>query len=473
MMRDFLILIMGLFYFIIPAQAQIDLSGFTASGSAIPVTYLTDYQCLGVNPANLGWLRNDKSINLSFLELGSSIYSDAVCKKTLINEVFSFKERHFCMEEKMTAAQNFSNHRLSMNADISTLNFSYQHPKIGGYAFAVRERIIGNFHLTPEFAELLFCGYHYNKYFDSIGVDNHGDTIGYATKPRYYGDLYKGCRISGSWYREYNFGVGLNVFNTDMIKIYAGAGVKYLQGYGQFDVYGKPEGLRVYTSLSPVFGVDYGTAQSPSRIYDSGFISVGHGFGFDLGVTVKIFNTIKVALAMNDIGSITWNGNVYEAMDTFFYCWESEGYNSYNIFMESPKLFEGDGVFKWHGLDNIKVELPTNIRFGASIQLKDWVEVGGNLYIPQNDASGNPETTIIGIGGKLSPFKWLQISTGMQMGGNYGLNIPLGFVFSLADNGMEVGFATRDLVTLFSQNTPHLSFAGGFFRFRFGQPVQK
>ena len=55
--------------------AQTDINSFNAVGGGFSTTYLTDYQCLGINPANLGWKNDEHHFSLGLLETGISLYT--------------------------------------------------------------------------------------------------------------------------------------------------------------------------------------------------------------------------------------------------------------------------------------------------------------------------------------------------------------------------------------------------------------
>jgi hypothetical protein len=65
------------------------------------------------------------------------------------------------------------------------------------------------------------------------------------------------------------------------------------------------------------------------------------------------------------------------------------------------------------------------------------------------------------------PAPFFRFSTGISTGAQYDLSIPVGIYFSAPLQVYEVGIASRDLVTFFTKNSPNLSVALGFFRFKF------
>ncbi|MCK4678453.1 MAG: hypothetical protein KAT48_10005, partial [Bacteroidales bacterium] len=215
---------------------------------------------------------------------------------------------------------------------------------------------------------------------------------------------------------------------------------------------------------------------TPSHVADSGYKKVGNGFGIDIGTTVQLYDNLKISLAINDIGSIKWNGNVYTGNDTRVWSIDTDGLDNYNIF-EQGQLIESDNhpddPNEWVGVDETKLKLPMNLRGGASYRFNDLVEAGFDVYVPLGDkVPGVYESTVFGIGGRLNPAEWVQISLGVVTGGKFGTNVPVGISFYPVKNDettWEIGFATRDMITNFKQNNPTVSAAFGFLRFSFGQ----
>src|ERR1700744_5603468 len=69
--------------------AQYENSSFTNTGRGCATTFATDYEALGINPANLGWnwKFSDKKFAMGFAEFGASITSDALTKSQLRSSI--------------------------------------------------------------------------------------------------------------------------------------------------------------------------------------------------------------------------------------------------------------------------------------------------------------------------------------------------------------------------------------------------
>ncbi|MCK4676878.1 MAG: hypothetical protein KAT48_01985, partial [Bacteroidales bacterium] len=164
-MKKFLLLFIFFFLFGF-LSAQTEISSFNATGAGYSTTFLTDYQCLGVNPANLGWTRNQHSINLGFFEFAASLYSEPLTKSEIYNDLIG-NPITLDMNGKINAADKFTNTRIYGSGSVLWFGFSYQNEEIGGFAFSIRERGVWNSVLNDKAADFLFLGYN-DPYFDSI-----------------------------------------------------------------------------------------------------------------------------------------------------------------------------------------------------------------------------------------------------------------------------------------------------------------
>lgn len=457
-------------------SAQHEMSAFTATGRAgVSTTMATDYQALGINPANLGMIKSTgdvlqkpQIITFGLAETAISVHSDALTKSELARNFFSFNGAQggdsLTKEQKIEAGLSFANSGIDLNADVMAVGLAITPTrKVGGFALGVRDRFSSSFRFNGAAADILFNGYN-AAYFDSLVVVND-DTTGYATKPVLLSELFGGSRFSLNWYREIHLAYGRVLVDEDAFKLYAGAGVKYLMGIGYMDV-NVQNGFNAYASLGSVFNVNYGNNPTPSSV-EKGL--VGSGMGFDAGITVALLpeEKLKIGASVTDIGSMTWNGNVYSAQDTILPSIEASGVNSYNLIDELEDFAADSNYFNWQGEQEIKVALPTLVRLGASFRVIDQLELGLDVIAPVNESAANFQQAIFAFGVDVRPAPFIRFSTGVSTGAQYDLSIPVGLYFSAPLQIYEVGIASRDVVTFFTQNSPNLSVALGFLRFKF------
>ena len=225
--------------------------------------------------------------------------------------------------------------------------------------------------------------------------------------------------------------------------------------------------------MSPFYNVNYEGNPTPSELRGDGLKTAGTGFGIDLGMSFIIYHKFKLGLAVNDIGSINWDANVYEGRDPDLETIRSSGINSYNIFSEAGNVIsENSNVGVWNGLEELRINLPTNLRIGASYRFNPQWELGTDFYYALNDdVPGAYRKPVFALGTKYDPVKWVQLSAGYVAGGQFKWALPMGITFSPINNRdtrWEIGIATRDIASIFKQDNAIISYCMGFLRFGLG-----
>lgn len=199
---------------------------------------------------------------------------------------------------------------------------------------------------------------------------------------------------------------------------------------------------------------------------------MGSGWGLDFGVSALIAQKLRIALAVTDIGSIKWDGNVYEGENALLTDIQTAGLSNYNIFNAQDNIALDNLKWGgWEGLSEKSTDLPMNMRAGGAFLLNSKFEFGTELYLPLNEAPGAYDKLVFGLGTRITPVKWIRGSVGMVTGGETGTNIPMGLTFIPFNNdsfSWEIGVAVRDITSYFSQDKPTVSLALGLMRFSFG-----
>jgi hypothetical protein len=485
---------------VVTASAQHEYSSFTTTGRGGATSFVTDYQAVGINPANLGWTWRfeDKKVAFGLMENTFSIHSQALSKqdlrsafwgstKGLINPDKRDTTNKLTYDQRMDAARDFTGSGFAINSDIGLFGFAFTHPKIGGIGFRVNMRNQFYSRLGKTASELLFLG-RTAPYFDSLMVYDGVDTTtianvagtydpnqvvsGFRGIPQMFNQILDGTLITFNSYVDYNLSYGHKVFEIDsVVSLYAGIGLKYVQGMGFMEIESKDGQLTAFSALTPAIPIDYGAAATlnPSAITQKGFFpnAVGRGFGIDLGLNAVILNRIKVAAAYTNAGTVTWDGNVYTVKDTLLFDTDNPGLESYSLFQSLGSFAGESGLLEWNGVATRKVQLPSLFRFGASVDIiPQKLELGFDAIFPTNNAPGQFERAMLGFGGDVRPIKWLELSAGFLTGGNYDFMVPLGITVFAPAGGYEFGIASRDALTFFLKNGPTISWSVGFLRFR-------
>lgn len=469
--------------------AQTEGAAWTATGrGGVATTFVTDYQAIGINPSNLGWTSQyeEKHFTLGLTELSYSLYSEALAKpqsKQILKSMFTQDEGDdFTYDEKVDAASDFVQKGFAMNLDVQWLGMALTTEKAGGFAFGVKERFSWYSKLNKTSSDILFLGYNApyfdNTYFiDTSGVSpdtistSNPDSVNYgsASVPNPFVEILDGSELRLSWLREYNFSYGKQLVGSDNFSLHVGVGLKYIQGLGIMHVSSDGDNLTAFSALTPGFDIDYGSAAAgnPSAVESAKFESVGKGFGMDFGLSAIIKEKLKLGFSITDIGSVTWDGNVYKVKDTLLVDLEDNGIDNYQLFNQASNFVGQDGFLSWEGVEKMEVKLPTMIRAGASYRFGDVIEAGVDLVIPANDDPGNLAGAVFAMGADFNVLPWLRLSGGFVTGGNYDFNLPAGITLKSPKGTWEGGIASRDILTFIVDSSPTLSLSTGFLRFRF------
>ena len=465
------------------SYAQSESSDFARIGhAAFLSTTATDYQCVGVNPANLGFVpeteiftlaeplgsgvsRRRKDWAFTMLEGGASAHSNALSKDGLLDVILQQGGVKFTPEQKVAAADAFGGNGIRFNADVILIGLSFQSQGFGGLALTVRERGSGSFVLNNEAASIIFEG-RGASYFDSLVVNGRGDTVGIAKQPQRYSELFNGTLLSMVWYREYAASYGVRLLNLRHVKFYAGVTAKTLEAFAYLDARADGTNFAARSALSPYFGISYGNANTPSYLPGSELAPVGLGWGMDIGATLEL-GDLTLSASMIDLGKMTFDGNVFTAADTILNGLSSGGFNNYNIFDEAQLITGDGGFFKWGGLQTAATELPTRAKFGASYFVNYRMRVGLDVIASINRTAGALEQPIFSAGVDFRPLTWIKLGIGVGWGGTMGVFVPVSVMFSFFGGTWELGASSRDVVTYFAAKQPVMSLAVGVMRLRF------
>lgn len=496
-MKIFLICITVLSAQITYAQSQG--VAYTAVGKGVATTFLTDYQCLGVNTSALGWGTGyeKKKVSIGSSEFGFGLTSDVLSKarlknfsRAIYNSIQGDTVVPFNWKNQQTAIGEYAQAGVSIFADYTWGGFAFQGKKFGGIAFNVQENYQWYSKLSTNATDLIING-KISNLLDSLDVKIGGvttripnstsissDTLqavlsGTMAIPMHLSSLLQGSSIKMIWNRSYSLGYGRKVFGiNNFVDIYAGIGGRIIKSMAMFDLDATSSGIDLHSSLSSIFTINYQTALASVnslKKYTGGIPpAVGSGYGIDLSVSAIFWNKLKVALAINNIGSVTYNRNVYRVKDTLIGNVAIHSLNDYNLTKSINQLLSQGGLLTLVGEEKYTLSNAATFRFGSSFHIKQNFCIGFDLVAPFNsDNPGSIKNTVVSFGGDLRIVKWLQLSCGYFGGGIYKNNMPVGVNFILRDGGYEFGFSSRDALSFFQKDGHSLSFAMGFARVRF------
>ena len=469
------------------ASAQTERAAFNQGGHAASLTFATDYQCVGINPANLGWKRKypEKKTTFGVGEIGYSLTSSAFdragLKSDLVKGIMDPPD-DFTYDDKVEASKIFTDAPLAFNADGMAIGVAFQTDSAGGFAFTMRDRVQWYSKFNKTVSEIMFQGF-WAPYFDILMLadsslipndanvtDAQRDSViqGISSSGKKVSKVMDGSAYDFLWYREYAMSYGRKITSSPTMELFGGLGVKYLAGFGMIDVSSDGGDFTAQSSLSPGFNIDYGedAKKNPSYVGGDDLKSVGKGFAVDIGLSAVIKGKYKIGLSYVDLGSITWDGNVYVAADSAVNTIEENGFDNYNFFDQADNFSTDKGIFEWTGVSDVKVKLPSTLRTGLGLIASEKLELGFEAVIPMNEEPGAYRKAVIALGADYRPAEWISLNTGLSTGGLYPARVPFGVNFITPGGTWEAGFAMRDILSLMGSGDPTLSGCFGLLRFR-------
>ncbi len=480
------------------AYSQTQGVAFPTVGKGVATPFVTDYHALGINTSALGWKPRyeGKKFTTGTSEFAFGISSDSLSAKklrnltsTLYNAALHKNANEIDYKRQMQAAGDYAEAGIAINFDYNWLGFSYYGKKFGGIAFNIREKYSWYSKMNSQTTDLLFRG-KLSSIFDSLTVvygsdtsriANNGnlseDSLGHVVSgslnvPIRISELTKGTQIQLLWSRSYNIGYGRKLFGKDSVfEVYGGVGARLITSMAMFNMTSDNDGLRMYSSITPTFDIDYGNVSGSNSVpkKTKGIAPVmGTGYGIDLSASVILFSKLRIAAAVNNIGSVTYKRNVYKVKDTLFASFDLGGVNNGNITQTVNQLVRDNGLMTLEGEQKYTVINASDFRFGASFEPIKYFRIGFDMVAPFNKNNpGSIQNPVYSVGGDIIPVKWLQLSIGYYGGGIYKNSMPLGLTFVLKDGGYEFGIASRDALSFFTRNGTSVSAAMGFARVRF------
>ncbi len=469
-------------------QAQLESGVFTATGRGAVTPFVTDYQAIGINPANLDLTPEyeNTTVTFGFAEGSAGLYSQFFSREEVRKSIFGGDFEQLNQQDRQQYAEELRGELTNIDIDVISTGISVRTEKAGTFAFSTRERIDFSFRLGQIPSELLFLG-NTASYFDQLVLQN-GDTIpntgnlsadtlqlvqsGIVSSENALSlaQALDQTTIGFSWLREFNLAWGKRLLKTENMELHGGIGAKLLIGNGWLQVDVDGTNVDVFSALSPVFGIDYGEIanNNPTAFpQDANDLTpVGYGWGVDLGATLVFKEKLLLSAAINDIGAMYWNGNLYELNDQLFTEFSDPGAESADVIDEVINFSSPESFFEWKGTERRTTNLPTQARLGVGYTFNKFLRIAGDVVLPVSDNVVNLDQPLWAIGGDVRVLPFMRLSAGFVSNEAGDFKLPTGITFIANEGRWEGGLASRDFVTWFTEEDPTVSLAFGFLRFR-------
>lgn len=358
-------------------------------------------------------------------------------------------ERKYLSEvDKENLKKSFTNDGYFL-ANVSIIPISFKikpSNSLGTFVFSVSDFISTNLIIPQDLVDLTLFGNEVNKDYS-----------------------FKELKLQ-TWYtRNYSLGYAMNILSGDSssaIKfLNVGLNAKYYQGFAHSDF--QIESGSLYTASDHKIKGNYVAKANTSHVagllkldpfYDGNDStdfsplpeSKSNGFGFDISAFIAFKKGIRVAIALNDIGSITWQDNAKEYT-------MSQNFELTDLLDNKriDSLLDGNNKTD-KSISSFSSSLPTNLKMGVTLPL-DSLGMNSGLTLMLDFAFGLNNSAFNNKNAKLSlaaEFKpsnslpYLISGVTNDYSGKFRWSMGLGYSSSLLD----VIISNYDVKSLFGDS---------------------
>ncbi len=492
-------ILISFFLFLFFGQFSAQTTPYTLAGRGVGTTFISDYHSLGINSSALGWPLEYEGKKITFSTGETYIYlqSDSLNKQKFKNfsDIIKTQVNNQSIDTTtiqgiLSSTVGYAKAGVNMRANLLWLGGSYKTNKIGGFAFSMTEDYGFSGKLNTNNANAFFQG-NWQNLIDSASTVVNGDTsrIAYSqnlaadtaagiysihlANPLDINNYTLGTNAGLVWNRNFNFGYGVKLLGDDStFAVYGGLGVRYIQSMAYYDLQSDAGGLRVNSSLSPT-SLNYNgfiTQINPFNFSSiGGFFSkpVGKGYGVDFSASVIIARKIRLALAVNNLGSVKYENYKYTGNTALPQEIAISDYDPNNSAANVQALLAGSQLLTFEGKETLTVANAANFRFGASFKPFKQLHVGIDFVAPfDKDNPVSQQNGVFALGLDFRPVKFISLNAGFINGGIYQGYIPVGLNVILGGGTYEFGISSQDIVHFLTKNGNSVSMAFGFARIR-------
>lgn len=446
-------LLISLFAFsginILKAQSRLQTTKSLALGGG-GVAYVSDYNALFVNPANIYLRRKNTSVTIGLLgntnlQAGGPLLNVTAYNKYLTTGV-KYSVSDFNSQVVPAFFKGEENKSIGVQLDLVPFGFSYGNQS-WAIAGAIRTRVISDSYMNKGAMQLM--GGMNSESFGTPTAANFGQSalamgsasIGFAMPVFGFENSWGSHRIIAGIAPKMLFGVNYSSFKMNStIEVNSGNYIKHTIDYEVKASGGLNSGLDRFITDKGQLQLKFEDLFDEKNTYldnisDDAAGLNGSGYGLDLGITYELFPTfnkdfrILSSISLTDIGAINFskNSGIYGAQGVFLFDGadydqkrideEFEGdFNKYFNYVISDSLAENSYGNLSKRSNSYKKYLPTmlNIGFRADWKRLTFVTDFAKGY---NDFGVNSKNLIWSSGLEYNVFSFWPLRVGMRTGG--------------------------------------------------------
>ncbi len=370
--------------------------------------------------------------------------------------------RYLTNIDKQNLLSSFSNDgKIFTKVNFSLFKIYYSlGNRYGTLGIEVNDNIAGNVSIPNQLIELGLVGNQINRTYTFNDLNAKSWWLR-AYSLTYANRILQRENNSGSVFEAIDIGVKLKV-----IKGFAYAGTESVSSYfytSQVDnsLIGNYS-IIANTAFSENLGIDYDfdSTYSPKGNFNIFPKSVGSGFGVDIGMNFIFRNKINLSIALNDMGSVTWDKHAaqHNIYGSFFVndIFDEEQLDSLEEMSHSDSKY----------ISEFSTTLPLNLQIGAMVDISKYIEplkyfsIFVNYSQGFNNAPGNSTKPIMEAGTFVDFGDYLPNAMfAIRYDETQSMRIP--FMFGYSFPCFAASFYGLDVISLFNANTSKANISFG------------
>ena len=359
-------------------------------------------------------------------------------------------ETQWSLDERRDVARQLADGPTRADVNLRWVGWS-RHGSRGGMAWSIDDRYSVNLEPSPALAEFVMLGPASSLY-DQVELEDGTlvdvDSLTDAQFPsvvQAFGagglvaleQLLDGGAFAVQHVRSYGAGFGLNLIQTRALALSFGMGARYYRGTGYYEV--DIEERTAFAAFNRGFGAEL---VAENATLGSALRPAGFGVALDFAVRVEVGGLWFASLAVNELGSMDWQGESYSLQNPVadLSGWADQQGGVLDVLNQN---LTPTSLFLTATPERRVVALPTRVRLNGGMRWGNRATIGIELAAPVNDALLR-QPTEIGLGGK-THFAGFHFIGGWRWQKEGGIRTPIAIIWAPESSQGQLGLATGDL----------------------------
>lgn len=360
-------------------------------------------------------------------------------------------ETTWTLAERRAVSDQLAGNLTAGQLDLRWIGWS-RHGARGGWAWSIEDRYSVSVNPSAGLADFAMLGPASDVFDEVLLSDGSTVPVDSLTDAQYVQavqgirngavplvfELFDGGSFAVQHVRSYGMGFGLNIINTRALALSFGLGARYYRGTGYYEV--DIDNQSAFAAFNQGFGTDL---VAENATLGSALRPAGFGVALDFAVRAEIAGLWFASLAINELGSMDWQGESYSLQNPIA---DMTGWSEVQggVLDVLNQGLAPTSLFLVATPERRVVALPTRVRLNGGMRFGNRAKVGVEFAAPINDALLRRPAEI-GIGGQ-TKVAGFHLMGGWRWQGEAGIRTPVAVIWAPDGRAGQWGLATGDIL---------------------------